>query len=51
MDEQDRERDVRDEGGESQSRLPLKPYTSPRLTTHGSITKHTIFLVPSGLPS
>ena len=49
MDRKGRERDVRDEAGEPHSRQPRKPYTSPRLTEHGSITKHTTFLVPSGL--
>jgi hypothetical protein len=48
MDRQVPEREVRDEAGEPDVRLPRKPYTSPRLTKHGSIAKETAFLVPSG---
>ena len=54
MDRQGRESDVRDGVGEPNSpnsRLPRKTYTSPRLTTYGSITQYTAFLVTSGLPT
>jgi hypothetical protein len=47
MDRQVPEKEVREEAREPDFRLPRKPYSSPRLTKHGSIGKGTAF-VPSG---
>ena len=49
MDTQVPQRDVREEAGEPDFRLPRKPYSSPQLTKHGTIGKGTAFL-PSGPP-
>jgi hypothetical protein len=47
MNRQVPEREVREEAGEPDSRLPRKLYNSPQLTKHGSIAKETAF-EPSG---